>query len=57
LIKGAEGTYASGKIALVVAGYNAEDTVAATSYLTTQTVDTSKAYLGTSATSAELVVA
>jgi hypothetical protein len=57
LIKGVSGAYSSGKIALVVAGYDAADTVAATSYLTTQTVDTDKEYLGTSATNAEIVVA
>ncbi len=47
------------KVALLVAGYDAQDTVNAAKYLTTQTVDTSagKKYVGTSATSAELVVA
>jgi hypothetical protein len=55
LIKGVDGAYTAGKLALVVAGYNAEDTVAATTYLTTQTVDTSKSYIGTSSTSAEVV--
>ncbi|MEK6917369.1 MAG: hypothetical protein AABW51_00285 [Nanoarchaeota archaeon] len=45
----------SGKVALLVAGYNAADTVNAAKYLRTQVVDTSKAYLGTSATSATLV--
>jgi len=53
LIKGVSDVYTSGKLALVVAGYEAADTVAATKYLTTQTVDTGKAYKGTSATSAE----
>lgn len=58
LIKG----YAAGdqtltsKLALLVAGYNKEDTVNAAKYLMTQTVDTSKAYKGTSSTSAEMVV-
>jgi hypothetical protein len=45
----------SGKIALLVAGYNAQDTVNAAKYLRTQTVETDKTYLGTSATSATLV--
>ncbi len=47
----------SGKIALLVAGYDAADTVNAAKYLTTKTVDTTagKKYKGTSATSAELV--
>jgi len=45
-----------GKIATLVAGYNAQDTVNAAKYLTTQDVDTSvgKKYVGTSATSAQL---
>jgi len=55
LIKGVSGAYTTGKIALVVAGYDAADTVNAAKYLTTQTVDTSKEYKGTSATSATLV--
>ena len=46
-----------GKVATLVAGYNAGDTVNAARYLTTQPVDTSvgKKYVGTSATSATLV--
>ena len=55
LIKGVSGAFATGKIALVVAGYEAADTVNAAKYLTTQTVDTSKEYKGTSSTSATLV--
>jgi hypothetical protein len=55
LIKGVSGAYTSGKIALVVAGYNAVDTVNAATYLRTQTVDTSKEYKGTSSTMATLV--
>lgn len=41
-----------GKVATLVAGYNAEDTTKAAKYLTTQTVDTmvGKKYKGTSAT-------
>jgi hypothetical protein len=48
----------SSKIALLVAGYSAADTQAASSYLRTQDVDTTvgKKYVGTSSTSAELVV-
>jgi hypothetical protein len=55
LIKGVSGAYTTGKIALVVAGYEAADTVNAAKYLTTQSVDTSKEYKGTSSTSATLV--
>jgi hypothetical protein len=55
LIKGFDGAYTAGKVALVVAGYNAADTVNAAKYLITQTVDTSKKYKGTSATSATLI--
>lgn len=44
------------QLALLVAGYNKEDTVNAATYLRTQTVDTSKKYVGTSATSATLQV-
>lgn len=58
LIKGytAEETSLTTKFALLVAGYNEQDTVNAATYLRTQTVDTSKEYKGTSATSASLVV-
>jgi hypothetical protein len=47
------------KVALLVAGYDASDTVNAATYLRTKTVDTSvgKKYIGTSSTSAELQVA
>ena len=45
----------AGKIALLVAGYDVADTVNAAKYLTTQTVDTSKEYKGTSGTSATIV--
>lgn len=50
---------AGGKVATLVAGYNAGDTTNAAKYLTTQTVDTSvgKKYIGTTATNAELQVA
>ena len=56
LIQGFDGAYTSGKLALVVAGYDAADTVNAATYLKTKTVDTAKKYVGTSATSAEMVV-
>lgn len=58
LIQSIDGAYSTGKIALVVAGYNKEDTANAATYLTTQTVDTSagKKYIGTSATAATLAV-
>ena len=48
-----------GKVATLVAGYNAADTTNAAKYLTTQSVDTTvgKTYVGTSATSAKLVTA
>src|SRR3989338_9114404 len=48
-----------GKVATLVAGYNAPDTTNAAKYFTTQTVDTSagKKYKGTSATQATLEVA
>ncbi|MCL5018456.1 MAG: hypothetical protein M1416_01665, partial [Candidatus Pacearchaeota archaeon] len=57
LIQSLTSSYSSSKIALVVAGYEAADTVNAATYLRTQTVDTTvgKKYKGTSATSAELV--
>jgi len=47
----------SGKVALLVAGYNAADTQKAVTYLTNQAVDTTlgKKYKGTSATEATLV--
>ena len=46
-----------GKVATLVAGYNAGDTTNAAKYLTTQTVDTDvgSKYVGTTATSATLV--
>ena len=58
LIKSVEGVYTSGKIALVVAGYEVSDTVNAAKYLRTQAVDTTagKTYIGTTSTSAELLV-
>jgi len=55
LIKGYDDASITSKLALVVAGYEAADTTNAATYLRTQTVDTSKEYLGTSSTSATLV--
>jgi len=59
LIKSAADTYTTGKIVLVVAGYEAADTQNAAKYLRTKTVDTTagKTYIGTSATEASLQVA
>lgn len=57
LIKGVQDKFSTGKLALVVAGYDAADTVNAATYLTKKDVDTSKTYKGTSATEATLVVA
>lgn len=57
LIKGVQDAYTTGKLALVVAGYEAADTVNAATYLTKKDVDTSKSYKGTTATNAELVTA
>jgi hypothetical protein len=56
LIQGFDGAYTTGKLALVVAGYDAADTVNAATYLRNNVVDTSKKYVGTSATSANVVV-
>ncbi len=57
LIQSFGDAYTSGKVALLVAGYEAADTVNAATYLRTQTVDATagKKYKGTSSTSAELV--
>jgi hypothetical protein len=59
LIQSFGDAFSTGKIALLVAGYEAADTVNAATYLRTQAVDTtaSKKYQGTSATTATLVVA
>jgi len=56
LIKSYASSSITSKMALLVAGYEAADTTNAATYLRTQDVDTSKEYLGTSSTSAELVV-
>jgi len=56
LIKGyADSTLTTG-LALLVAGYDAEDTVKATTYLTNKVVDTSKAYKGTTSTELAVVI-
>jgi len=55
LIKGYASSTITNKIALLVAGYDAADTVNAATYLRNQALDTSKEYKGTSATSATLV--
>jgi hypothetical protein len=59
LIQSYANPYTTGKVALLVAGYDAVDTKNAATYLTTKEVDTTvgKKYKGTSATTAELVVA
>jgi hypothetical protein len=57
LIKAYPSSTITSKLALLVAGYDAADTQNAATYLRTQTVDTSKEYLGTSSTSATVVVA
>ncbi len=54
LIKGYSGGFTTGKVALLVAGYDKEDTANAATYLTKQTVDTMSSYKGTTATTAEL---
>jgi hypothetical protein len=58
LIESVGDAYTSGKVALVVAGYEAADTVNAAKYLRTQKPDTAAGmkYKGTTSTSAELVV-
>ena len=57
LIKSVSGAYSEGKIALVVAGYEAADTVNAATYLRTKVPDTAKSYKGTTSTTAEEIVA
>ncbi len=55
IIKGYSDTPLTSQLALLVAGYEEADTANAATYLRKQTVDTSKAYKGTSSTSAELI--
>lgn len=50
LIKSYAGKYTAGKIALLVAGYEAADTTAATTALKTKVIDTAKEYKGTTST-------
>ncbi len=59
LIQSLASTYSTGTVALIVAGYEADDTKNAVTYLKMQLPDIAvgKKYKGTSATSAELVVA
>ena len=56
LIKGYTSGIPGNSFALLVAGYEAADTTNAANYLTHYTVDTSKAYSGTSGTTANLIV-
>jgi len=56
LIKSVADVFTTGKIALVVAGYEAEDTVKAATYLTTNTVDTATADIKKTSTTYEDVV-
>ncbi len=58
LIESFGDAYATGKIALLVAGYDVADTVNAATFLRTQTVDTTAGnkYVGTTATQATLQV-
>ncbi len=58
LIQSFGDAYTTGKIALLVAGYDVSDTVNAATYLRTQTVDTTagKKYIGTTSTQATLQV-
>jgi hypothetical protein len=56
LVQGFQDAFTPGKLALVVAGYEAQDTVNAATYLMNEDVDTSAKYIGTSSTQAELIV-
>jgi hypothetical protein len=56
LIKGYATSSITSKLALLVAGYDAADTVKATTYLTNKAVDTSKAYKGTTSTELAVVI-
>jgi hypothetical protein len=56
LIKGYADSTITTALALLVAGYDAEDTVKATTYLTNKPVDTSKAYKGTTTTETAVVI-
>ena len=50
MIKGVQDAFTTDKLALVVAGYELADTVAATTYLTNKDVDTLKTYEGVTLT-------
>ena len=52
LVKGYDNSAISTKLALLVAGYNVDDTVNAATYLRNQKPDTTKEWLGTTGTSA-----
>ncbi len=56
LIKGYADSTLTSELALLVAGYDAEDTVKATTYLLNKDVDTSKAYKGTTTTETAVVI-
>jgi hypothetical protein len=56
LIKGYATSSLTSGVALLVAGYDADDTVKATTYLTNKVVDTSKAYKGTTTTETAVVI-
>ena len=56
LIKGYATSSITSKLALLVAGYDAADTVKATTYLTNKVVDTSKAYKVTTTTEVGVVI-
>jgi hypothetical protein len=56
LIKGYADSTITTELALLVAGYDAEDTVKATTYLLNKDVDTSKAYKGTTTTETAVVI-
>jgi len=56
LIKGYADSSLTSGLALLVAGYEKEDTVKATTYLLNKAVDTSKAYKGTTTTETAVVI-
>ena len=56
MIQGYASNSLTSKLALLVAGYEARDTVNAATFLRTNTVDTSQGYIGTSSNSAEMIV-
>jgi hypothetical protein len=56
LIKGYADSTITSELALLVAGYEADDTVKATTYLTNKVVDTGTAYKGTTSTETAVVI-